>query len=150
MSHIRDYCIHPSQSLVQGVTWSDQSMQLTLLSSEPMNRYEAVLKDFPSVVRPLNDQVPVKHNVTHHMIHITTKGPPVHARTRHLHPERLTIARNEFDHMLKLGIIRPSSSAWSSPLHIFPKKTSGDWCPFGDYCALNNATIPDHYPIPHI
>ena len=90
----------PSQSLVQGVTCSDQSMQLTLLSSEPTNRYEAVLKILPSVVGTLTGQVPVKHNVTHH---ITTKGPPVHARARHLPPEWLSIAHREFDHMLKLA-----------------------------------------------
>ena len=88
-----------SQSLVQGVTCSDQSMQLTLLSSEPTIRYEeAVLRDFPAVAQPLTDQVPVKHNVTPH---ITTKGPPVHTHTRRLPLERLTIARNEFDHMFK-------------------------------------------------
>ena len=83
---------------------------------------------------------------------MSTTGPPVHARSRRLDPVKLVIAKAEFENMERLGIIRRSSSPWSSPLHIVAKK-GGGWRPCGDYRRLNDSTTQRHtdrYPVPHI
>ena len=118
-----------SQPSSTGITHSLQN------TSNPFLRLKS---EFPAVTLACASDRPLKHNVTHH---ITTTSQTMFTRTRRLAPERLQIARQEFDHMFELGIIRPSSSSWSSSLHMVPKSAPGDWRPCGDFHALNNACL---------
>jgi hypothetical protein len=67
----------------------------------------------------------------------------------HIAPNRLAVAKAEFDSMLRDGTARHAEGLWSSALHLTHKKDSG-WWPCGDYRDLNARTIPDRYPVSHI
>ena len=97
-----------TQITVNGILTQESSPSPTMLPDKPRNEYDAILKQFPTLLQPSGaPKQPVQHTVTHH---IETTGPPLRARSRRLPPQKLIAARQEFDHMLELGIIRPSSS----------------------------------------
>ena len=80
---------------------------------------------------------------------IETSGRPIFSKARRLDSKKLNIAKREFQHLEKLGIVRHSTSPWASPLNMVPKP-GGGWWSCGDYRHLNQITTPDRYLLPNM
>ena len=65
--------------------------------------YSAVLVEFPDILCSRGTDQPAQHTITHH---ICTTGPLVSARPRRLPLDCLRLVKEEFDHMLDLGIVQ--------------------------------------------
>eukprot|EP00731_Ephydatia_muelleri_P020689 Em0013g416a len=77
---------------------------------------------------------------------INTSGSPIRQPLRR-QPESLKGDMNEeVKKMLSRGVIRPSSSPWSSPI-VMVRKKNGSWRFCIDYRKLNAVTHQDVYPL---
>ncbi|XP_053616800.1 uncharacterized protein LOC128678914 [Plodia interpunctella] len=79
--------------------------------------YHDLLAKYPDITRPTL-KILSNSEVEHH---IETNGPPVFPKSRPLPPHKLKPGKEEFQQMIEQEICRPSSSPWSSPLHMAPK-----------------------------
>jgi len=109
------------------------------LIADPPNEYQKLLAKYPSLITPTFSAVQAKHRVRHH---IQTTGPPRKARAQRLPPDKLAVAKAEFEKMQQLGIIRRSSSQHSSPLHMVSKADGGT-----RPCVTFNGLMMLRYPI---
>lgn len=125
---------------------NNEQVSVKVISAEE-SPFNHILSEYPDITRPPGIERQIKHTTVHY-IH-TTEGPPISCRPRRLGPSKLAAAKKEFADMMSCGTARPSTSPWSSPLHLAQKRDTS-WRPCGDYRALNARTIPDRYPVRHI
>jgi cleavage and polyadenylation specificity factor subunit 1 len=72
------------------------------------SRYHALLQEFRDIIRPAGVPREPRHSTVHHIRN--TPGPPVTPRPRRLAPDRLRIAKSEFEEMFRNGAARRSDS----------------------------------------
>ena len=85
------------------------------LSSDIQN----LIDEYSTLFQPIQCQDASPESFIHRID--TGQSRPVAAKPRQLNHEKLTAAKEEFQRMLAAGIIRPSNSNWSSPLHMVKK-----------------------------
>lgn len=97
---------------------------------------------------PLTFTNKIKHSIK------TTDEAPVYTKSYrypYVHREEV---KDQISKMLEQNIIRPSESAWSSPIWVVPKKADASgktkWRLVVDFRKVNEKTIDDKYPIPNI
>lgn len=141
----RQCLINPETSLLTHGTISHKN-QPSVVTVSVNSDYDSLLSEFSDITNPTLIKQTVSHDTVHHIL---TRGPPVAAKPRRLHPRLYEAVKAEFEFLLAQGIIRPSKSPWSSPLHVVPKQDS-TVRPVGDYRKLNSVTEFDSYPIPYL
>ena len=128
---------------------SNTELKPSLCNVKPvynLGDYQFLEAEFTEMFSVLNLRLPPKHDIVHY---IETTGPPIKQRPCRLSPEKLAVLRKELSQLEQLGIIRPSSSPWGSPVHMV-KKSNGSWRVVGDYRLLNQVTVKDSYSIPFL
>ena len=134
---------HPNR--VTNINFVDQK-------SDP---FYQLLDSYPTLITPSFTPKDVSHGVKHH---IPTNCHPIQSKARKLNPEKLEIAKKEFQKLVDLGVCYRGKSEWASPLMVAQKPCCspctcaqnfpcGGWRVCGDYRRLNNATIDDKYPV---
>lgn len=92
---------------------------LTISTVNPDTKFARILSEFPEVTG-LEQAIPINNSGVYH--HIITSGQPISERPRRLSPDKLKAAKAEFKRLVELGICKPSSSPWASPIHMVRKK----------------------------
>ena len=80
---------------------------------------------------------------------LDVSGSPIAFRPRRLNPEKTKELNSQIDELLRLNIIRSSTSPWASPVHLVKKKDDSYRLVI-DYRAINQKTAKMNYPLPRL
>ena len=124
--------------------WKRSSEQLTEEESQAV----AALLHRHKDVFSLSGQDLGRTNLTRHHVE-TGNARPIKQRPRRTSPSKHAEIERQVDDLLQRGVIKKSSSPWSSPVVLVTKKDGSQrFCV--DYRQVNAVTVKDAYPLPRI
>ena len=86
---------------------------------------------------------------TEHRITLKPGSKPVHMPPYRAGPDKRDKIREQIEYQLNAGVIEPAQTEWASPVLLAPKKDGTQrFCV--DFRLLNEATVPDTYPLPRM
>ncbi|CAL1395604.1 unnamed protein product [Linum trigynum] len=109
--------------------------------------FQDMIRDFGDLFEEPTT-LPPSRSITHR-IQLKEAADAVNVRPyRYAHFQKEEI-ESQVNKMLRDGLIRPSTSPFSSPV-LLVKKKDGTWRFCTDYRALNAVTVKDRFPIPTV
>ena len=118
----------------------------TNMSKLMLEKYRKLLDDNQDVFSKDDNDIGLSSYV--HDIKLSD-DKPFKSRAYRIPISQQTIADEHVENMLRMGIIKPSASEYSSPI-VLVKKHDGSIRFCIDYRKLNSVTIKDNYPMPLI
>lgn len=122
------------------------------LNAEEKSRLIRTLQPYRDVFFYEGQTLTFTHEIKHQIK--TTDESPIHQKT-YKYPYHLRdVVSEQIQKLLDTGIVKESSSPWTSPIWVVPKKMDNSgkqkYRIVIDYRKLNEKTPADRYPIPEI
>jgi hypothetical protein len=107
-----------------------------------------VVNEFPDVFPKELPGMPPDQDVEF-LIELKPDTSPIYKTTHRMATPELAELKEHIKKLLEKEFIHPSSSPWGAPMIFVPKK-DGTQRLCMNYCALNEVTIKNKYPLPRI
>lgn len=124
---------------------SSSNFQIEHLERNQQEQLGNLLQQFPKV---LCDELGVTDLIEYHIRLVD--DIPVRQAPYRLSPPKMRILREKINDMLEKGVIRPSTSAYASPIFLVPKDQGDDYRPVVDYRRLNSKVVLESIPLPDL
>lgn len=130
----------------------DKLIRRDHLNEEENQSLNKIVMDFSDIFITENEPLTFTNHTKHTIP--TTSDTPINTKTYRFPYVHQQEVKSQVQKMLDQNIIQPSSSPWSSPIWVVPKKLDASgkqkWRIVIDYRKLNDITIGDSYPLPNI